>query len=83
VRELAGQYGPEAIHKLGKIMQESTSAACQLAASREILDRWVGRPPQAITDADGGNLPTVPQVVQYLLHVQQSSSQAGPTLLLP
>lgn len=82
-RTLAGEYGPDAIAKLGEIIRTSTDEKSVISASREILDRWVGRPPQAITDADGGNLPTVPQIVTYLLSVQPSSSQVDTLRLNP
>ena len=43
-----------------------------------------GRPyPEYLTDADGGNLPTVPQIVTYLLSVQPSSSQVDTLRLNP
>ena len=55
VRDLASAYGPEAVRLLARLMRSGETEALRLAAAKEILDRAVGRPPQAPTvgDEDG------------------------------
>jgi hypothetical protein len=56
VKALAGEYGPEAIEHLAKLMRTAESEQAQVAAAKELLDRAYGKPPQAITGPNGGPL---------------------------
>lgn len=53
LRKFAGKYTTDAIKGLAQIAQTSESDQARVAAWREILDRAVGKAPQAHTDADG------------------------------
>ena len=58
LREVAAEYGPAAIAKLGAMAgltdaPGAESEQAQLGALRELLDRGFGRAPQAITGEDG------------------------------
>lgn len=53
VRALAGTYTTEAIEKLAKLIRSDDERVSR-AACVDILDRAIGRPPQAITGEDGG-----------------------------
>jgi hypothetical protein len=47
IKELAGQYGPEAVSTLVQLMRTG-DGDLRLRAAKELLDRAYGRPPQAI-----------------------------------
>lgn len=73
LKEYAGQYSEEAINGLLGIAREAeTPPQARVAAWREILDRAVGKAPQAITDADGNNL-QVPGSVLFVVSQQKAS----------
>ena len=67
VRAAAAIHGPAAVRVLASIMADPNAPAqARVAAANAILDRWAGRPPQAITGADGGPLGAVVKIVnQY------------------
>jgi len=53
IRELAQNYGPEALVELARLAKEAVSESARIAAIREILDRAYGRPPLAVAiDSD-------------------------------
>jgi len=66
VRAYAGEYTKAAIDGLVKVARSSKSDQAKVAAWREILDRAVGRPAQAVIDADG--VPEAPPKVTFLWH---------------
>jgi hypothetical protein len=55
VRELAQTYGPRAIRRLAQLMRSSNERVAVAAASA-LLDRGYGKPPLAVTGADGAPL---------------------------
>ncbi len=57
VKALASQYSEEALRVLASIMRNTyADERARIAAAKELLDRAHGKPPQAITGADGGDL---------------------------
>ena len=66
LRELAAQYSKKAIAGLVKIAQESESDSARVAAWREVLDRYAGRPAQAVTGEDGAPL-VFPDVLNVVI----------------
>lgn len=58
IKELASEYGQEAVEKLVYIMRNSETDTAQISAAKELLDRGFGRPAQAVELAgkDGGEL---------------------------
>ena len=74
VRAYAGKFCTEAIDGLVKVGRTSESDQARVAAWNSILDRYAGKPSQALTDADGGNLPTVPQIVHFILRQQEDAT---------
>src|SRR3990167_8935950 len=72
VRTLAEPYAPAAIRTLAEIMESPKSPPqARVAAANGLLDRWAGKPPQALTGPDGEALRLVPENVLYSLTVQQ------------
>jgi len=71
MREMAQVYGPAAIAKLAQLAglikgtPGSEQEGVQVQALRELLDRGYGKPAQAVTGADGGNM--VIQIVTGVL----------------
>lgn len=64
LQELARAHCPEAIRTLVCIMKNPKAPwAARALCSNSILDRGLGKPAQAITGADGGNL--VVEVVHF------------------
>lgn len=64
MKTAAGKHGPAAIKVLASIMSNKESPeAARVAAANAILDRWAGKPPQAITGDDGGPLVPLRTVV--------------------
>lgn len=52
IRELAGKYAPRAIERLKELMEDPD---CGAQACKEILDRSVGKPAQAVElSGEGG-----------------------------
>lgn len=49
IKELAQEYGPDAIDKLWAIAKKSKSDPAKVAAIRELLDRGYGKPAQSMT----------------------------------
>ena len=74
LRAFAGQYSQAAITGLVKIARSSTSDQAKVAAWREILDRAVGKAPQAITDGDGEPVRPFPTAVNFIVRTQEGSS---------
>lgn len=73
LKEFAGQYTHEAITGLHAIAVDAEMPPqARVSAWREILDRAVGKAPQAVTDADGNNL-TIPQVLNFIVRQQIES----------
>ncbi len=56
VKQLAGQYGPEAIETLADLMRNGQNVQTKRAACSELLDRAYGRATQPI-GADGEREP--------------------------
>lgn len=54
IKEIARQYGPEAIAKLWALATSAQSEQAKVSAIKEILDRAYGKAPQAITGENGG-----------------------------
>ena len=48
VKELAGQYGAEAVETLVRLMREGQNEQIQRAAAEALLDRGYGRPTQQV-----------------------------------
>lgn len=67
VKAAAQKHTTDALAALVSILRTGQSEQARIAAARELLDRGYGKPAQALTDADGGNLPRVTTVV----HVHQ------------
>lgn len=69
VRAVAVKHSPEALKVLVSIATDKEAPpAARVAASREILDRAVGKPPQAITGDGGG--PLIPGAVAFIIRLQ-------------
>lgn len=66
LKAYAGQYTTEAVDALVKIMRKGKTEQARVAAANAILDRAVGKPPQALTGDDGA--PLVPNVFTVNLH---------------
>jgi hypothetical protein len=63
LKAFAGKYTTVAITSLVAIAQDTeTPPAARVAAWREVLDRAVGKAPQALTDAEGNNLRAIGDV---------------------
>ena len=77
LREFAGQYTQEAIEGLYAIAKDTEMPPqARVGAWREILDRAVGKAPQAVTGPDGEAL-NVPQAIQFL--IQQAPNSENQT----
>ncbi len=63
VRVYAGKYTKEAIEGLVKLARTAESEQARVSSWREVLDRAVGRPAQAVTDPDGNALSIPAQVL--------------------
>lgn len=73
LKEYAGQYTRQAIDGLVSIASNvEMPPQARVSAYREILDRAVGKAPQAVTDAEGNNL-SVPQVLNFIVRQQIES----------
>ena len=72
VRAYAGQYTAEAIEGLVKLGRTAQSEQARVSAWRELLDRAVGRPAQAVTGEDGGPL-IPPRAVTFVIRQQPGS----------
>ena len=68
LQTLAQAHAAEALNVLVRVMRHGKGDAARLAGAREVLDRALGKPAQALTDPDGGKLPVPTTVV----HVHQS-----------
>lgn len=66
VKKLAGKHGKAIIARLAYLALKAESEQAQVAACKELLDRWVGKSAQALTDADGNSLP-IPQAIAFLI----------------
>ena len=66
LRQFAGQYSQAAITGLVAIAKSSKSDQARVAAWNAVLDRAVGKPPQAVTGEDGAPL-VFPEVVNVIL----------------
>jgi hypothetical protein len=72
LREFAGKYTIEAIEGLYAIAKDAEMPPqARVGAWREILDRAVGKAPQALTDADGNSI--VPPLVTFVIQQQPGS----------
>jgi|SRR5881392_3953908 len=58
IRDLAQQYGPDAIMELATILTTSENHQARIAAAKELLDRGYGKAMQAIemSGPDGGEI---------------------------
>lgn len=57
MRELAQNFGPEAITILLEIMREGESDVARIAAAKEILARGYGHPVTPLSGPDGDSIP--------------------------
>ena len=73
LRAYAGKYSKEAILGLVGLARAAKSETARVMAWNSVLDRSVGKPAQALTDADGGNLPTVPAAVAFIIRQQDDA----------
>lgn len=69
VRQYASTFTAEAIDGLVALGRTAESEQARVAAWREVLDRGCGKPPQAVTDADGGNL-AIPGSIAFIISQQ-------------
>lgn len=69
VKAMAQKHGPECIAGLALLAKTAESEQARIAAMRELLDRAYGKAPQALTDADGGNL-HIPASVAFIIQQQ-------------
>ena len=74
LREYAGQFTNEAVDALVKIMRKGRTEQARVAAANAILDRAVGKPPQALTGDDGA--PLMPD--RFIIE-----THTGPPLVTP
>jgi hypothetical protein len=73
LKEFAGQFTHEAVNGLVAIARDSEMPPqARVSAWREVLDRAVGKAPQALTDADGGKL-SVPAAIAFVVSQQVGS----------
>lgn len=64
IKDIARQYGPDALKRLVHLAKNAESEQAQVAACREILDRAYGRPAQAIVGSeDDPPVKTVMEIV--------------------
>lgn len=77
IKEMAAEYGPEALEALVSIATTSTSDQARVAACKEILDRAYGKSPQALTGADGGAIKTEGVIRLELVRPNHASSDTG------
>lgn len=69
VRQYASKFTKEAVLALVHIGRDAEAPhAARVAAWREVLDRGPGRPPQAVTGADGEAMP-FPTEVHFVFPV--------------
>lgn len=74
LRTFACKYTKEAINGLLAIARSGEMPPqARVGAWREILDRAVGKAPQAVTDADGNNLPAIPPAIEIVFRQQPDS----------
>lgn len=66
VKIAAGVHSVAAVERLAYWMR-SENATASVAACHALLDRAHGKPPQAVTDGDGG--PLIPAIVQHVHQV--------------
>jgi len=70
LKAAAQAFTEESLQVLVDIMRlSSASEQARISAAREILDRGHGKSPQAVTDADGGNL-HIPGSVAFIIQQQ-------------
>ena len=76
VKALAGKSAPESIKVLVAIMRDTKApAAARVGAAKEILDRTVGKAPQAMTDSEGGPLVQKPVTHHFHYDAPQPGAQ--------
>lgn len=76
LREFAGRYTIEAVKGLHAIARDKkVPAAARVGAWREILDRAVGKAPQALTDQDGNRLFPEGGIVFQVVQAPNSENQ--------
>jgi len=66
IKELARIHGPTVIARLVELVRD-TSGAVAVAASRELLDRGYGKPPQSVAVGGDPNAPPV-QTKQTIIY---------------
>jgi hypothetical protein len=54
VKELARQYGQEAVDTLAQLMRSAESEQAQIAAAKELLDRGYGKATQPLEHSGAG-----------------------------
>jgi len=75
LKAYAGQFTTQAVDVLVSIMASSESDQARVAAANAVLDRAVGKPPQALTGDDGA--PLMPDRFIVALHPGPPPSGAG------
>lgn len=63
IKAVAGKHAIKAIEELARIAQKGESDAVRVAAARELLDRTIGKSPQAIGGSD-----ELPPVLAKIVH---------------
>ena len=73
LKAFAGKYTIDAIKGLHGIATDTEMPPqARVSAWREILDRAVGKAPQAVTDADGNSL-SIPGAITFIVQQQKES----------
>lgn len=73
LREYASQFTKEAVDGLLSVARDKeASHQARVAAWDKILDRAVGKAPQAHVDSDGNNL-AIPSLVSFIIAQQKES----------
>jgi hypothetical protein len=75
IRELARNYGPEALVELARLAKEAASETARVAAIKEILDRAYGKSPQAVT-LDSELSIQAPQITEDMTPAQAAEAFA-------
>lgn len=72
VRDALDKRGPDALEKLFNLMDHAESEKVQLAASSEILDRWLGKAPQSM-ELTGELKDNRPQILLTVIKPEDAS----------
>ena len=81
LRQTALGYTAEAIDIVASLMRNAKAEAIRLAAAREVLDRGLGKPSQAITGANGGPIEHADTAIRYVVVDPAASIEKQPEKL--